>query len=101
MRVGQPGFGGGHEAIRHERPPIARELANDRALPSIGPGQRKRTLRERLGGRKINGGRPCLYLADLIWSSDLPDFDNTGLTPVEIGARDCAVAGAEVDSKTE
>ena len=68
MRVGQPGFGGGRDAIRHERPPLARELANDRALPGIVPGQRKRTLRELLGVRNISGGRQCRHLADLIWS---------------------------------
>ncbi len=92
---------GGREAIRHERPPLARELANDRALPGIVPGQRKRTLRELLGVRNINGGRQCRHLADLIWSYGLRDFDNPGLTTLEIGDRDCAVAGAEVDSKTE
>ena len=69
--------------------------------PAIFPGQRKRTLRELLGVRNINGGRQCRHLADLIWSEGLRDFDNPGLTTLEIGDRDCAVAGAEVDSKTE
>src|SRR5205807_6281296 len=92
---------GDHEAIRHERPPFARELANDRALPGIIPGQGKRTLRELLGVRNISGGRQRRHLADLIWSQGLRDFDNPGLTTLEIGDRDCAVAGAEVDSKTE
>src|SRR6516162_4221845 len=101
MRVRQPGFGGGRDAIRHERPPLARELANDRALPGIVPGERKRTLRELLGVRNINGGRQCRQLADLIWSQGLRDFDNPGLTTLEIGDRDRAVAGAEIDSKTE
>src|ERR1700739_3174391 len=101
MRVGQPGFGGGHEAIRHERPPLARELANDCALPGIVPGQRKRILREFLGVRNIDGGRQYRHLADLIWSERLRDFDNPGLTTLEIGDRDCAVAGTEVDRKTE
>src|SRR5215813_10968197 len=101
MRIGQPGFGGGREAIRHERPPLARELANDRALPGIVPGQRKRTLRKLLGVWNIDGGRQCRHLADLIWSEGLRDFENPGLTAIEIGDRDCAVAGAEVDSKTE
>src|SRR5215472_19188947 len=101
MQVGEPGFGGGHEAIRHERPTLARELANDRALPGIVPRQRKRTLRELLGVRNINGGRQCRHLDDLIWSQGLRDFDNPGLTTLEICDRDCAVAGAEVDTKTE
>src|ERR1700756_1119384 len=101
MRVGQPGFGGGHEAIGHERPPLARELANDRALPRMIPGQRKRTLWELLGVRNIDGGRQCRHLADLIWSERLRDFDNPGLTTLEIGDRHCAVAGAEVNTKTE
>src|SRR5271166_1771933 len=101
MRIGQPGFGGAHETIRHERPPLARELANDRALPGIVPRQRKRTLRELLGVRNVNGGRQCRHLADLLWSAALRDFDNPGLTTLEIGDRDCAVAGAEVDRKTE
>src|SRR6201987_2904540 len=101
MRVGQPGFGGAHETIRHERPPLARELANDRALPGIVPRQRNRTLRELLGVRNITSGRQCRHLADLIWSESLGDFDNPRLTTLEIGDRDCAVAGAEVDSKTE
>src|SRR5580692_6822473 len=101
MRVGQPGFGRGREAIRHERAPLARELTNDRAFSSIVPGQRKRTLRELFGVRNINGGRQCWHLADLIWSQGLRDFENSGLTTLEIGDRDCAVAGAEVDSKTE
>src|ERR1700751_5723678 len=101
MRVGQPGFGGAREAIRHESPPLARELANDRALPGIIPGQRKRTLRELLGVRNINGGRQRRHLANLIGSYGLRDFDNPSLTTLKIGDRDCAVAGAEVDSKTE
>src|SRR5436190_15950531 len=101
MGVGQPGFGGGRDAIRHECPPLARELANDRALPGIVPGQRKRTFWELLGVRDINGGRQCRHLADLIWSQGLRDLDNPGLTTLEIGDRDCAVASAEVDSKTE
>src|SRR5689334_9305616 len=101
MRVGQPGFGGAREAIRYERPPLARELANDHALPGILPGQRKRTRRELLGVRNIAGGRQCRHLADLVWSERLRDFDNPGLTALEIGDRDCAVAGAEIDSKTK
>src|SRR5215471_17979948 len=101
MRVGQPGFGGAREAIRYKRPPITRELANDHALPGIVPGQRKRTVRELLGVRNIDGGRQCRHLADLIWSERLRDFDNPGLAILEIGDRDCAVTGAEVDSQTE
>ena len=40
MRVGEPGLGGRHETIRHERAPVARKQADDRGLPSIVPGQR-------------------------------------------------------------
>ena len=87
-----------HETIRHERAPVARELADDRGLPSIVPGQRKRTLRELLAVRNINGGRQRRQLAELIWSHDLRDFDNLGVATLEIGDRDRAVAGAEVDS---
>src|SRR5581483_2636115 len=92
---------GGSDAIRHERPPLARELANDGALRGIDAGQRKRILRELLGVRHISGGRQCRHRADLIWSEGLADFDNPGLTALEISDRDCAVAGAEIDRKTE
>ena len=54
---------------------LACELADDRGLPGIVPGQRKRTLRELLGVRNINGGRQCRQLADLIWPQGLRDFD--------------------------
>src|ERR1700744_4010338 len=101
MRVREPGLGRAHEAIRHERAPLSRELANDGAIPGIVPGQRKRTLGEFLGVRNIDGGRQRRHLTDLLWSQALRDFDNPGLTILEIGDRNCAVAGAEVDSKTE
>ena len=98
MRVGQPGLGGRHETIRHERATVARELADDRGLPSIVPGQRKRTFRELLAVRNIKGRWQRRHLAKLIWSHDLRDFDDLGVATLDIGDRDRAVAGAEVDT---
>jgi hypothetical protein len=41
VRVGQPGFSGGHQAIGHEGAMISGELANDTRLTAIAPRQRK------------------------------------------------------------
>src|SRR6516165_3957603 len=80
---------------------LAGELADDRALPGIVPGQRKRTVRELLGVRNIEGRRQHWHLADLFGSQDLCDFDDPGLIRLKIGDCDRTVAGAEVDTKTE
>src|SRR5256885_643263 len=101
MQVGQPGLRGGHETIRHERTPVAREVADNRRLPGIVPRQRKRTLWELLAVRNVKGRRERRHLAELIWSQSLRDFDDPGLTALEIGDRDRAVACAEVDAKAE
>src|SRR6516164_8768363 len=80
---------------------LACELADDRGLPGVVPGQRKRTVRELLGVRNIEGRRQRWHLAELFGSQDLCDFDDPGLISLEIGDRDRTVACAEVDTKTE
>src|SRR6516165_5239957 len=51
--------------------------------------------------RNINRRWKRRHFAKLIWSQHLRDFDNPGLTTLKIGDRDCAVAGAEGDTKAE
>ena len=41
VRVGQPGFSGGHQAVRHEGAMVSGELANDTRLTVIVPRQRE------------------------------------------------------------
>src|SRR5215470_842314 len=101
MRIGQPGLRGGHETIWHKRAMVACELADDRGVPNVVPGQRKRALRELLAVRNIQGRRQRRPPAELVWSYDLRDVDNSGLIGLKIGDRDRAVTCAEVDTKTK
>jgi hypothetical protein len=51
--------------------------------------------------RNINSRWQRRQLAKLIWTDDLPDFDNLRVAALDIADRYRAVAGAEVDTNAE
>ena len=101
MRVGQPGLGGGHQTIGHERAMVARELPDDPRAPRRRSRAEGTTPPEFLAVRNVQRGRQRRLLAELVGRQDLRDFDDPGLTGLEIGDRHRAVACAEVDTETE
>src|SRR5690348_12756367 len=102
MRVGEPRFGGDYETIRNKRAMLTSEMTSDRDIAGpIIPRQRKRVRRKFIGvGDVQRGGQRC-FLADLIWSNYLGDFQNLGVIGLQIGKRYRTVRCTKVDAKTE
>ena len=102
MRVGEPRFGGGDETIGNKRAMVASEMAGYRGiLEPVFPRKRKRVLRIFVTVGDVQRGGQRWFLADLIWSNYLGNFQYLGLIGLQIGERDRAVRCTKVDAKTE
>ena len=81
---------------------LASEMTSYRGVPdSVLPRQRKRILRKFITVRDVERGGQRRFLADLIRSKYLGDFQHLGLIGLQIGERDRAVGCTKVDAKTE
>src|SRR5215475_14363146 len=102
MRIGEPRFGGGNEAIGNKSPMLARKMADYPGISALVlPRERKRILRKFISMRDVKcrgEGRP---LTDPIGSEYLSNFQHLGLIRLQIGEGDRAICGPEVDAKTE
>ena len=101
VRVRQPGLGGAHHAVGHERAMVSGELANDPRLPAIVPWQRECPRSEFLRVRQVQRGRQCQLFAQLVGCQDLRNWQNFGPIGFQISQRHRAVARAEVNPETE
>src|SRR5947209_8181744 len=102
MRIGEPRFSGGDEAIRNQRPVLACKMADDTAICGfILPRERERILRKFIAVRDIERRGERRSLTDSVGSKYLSDFQHLGLIRLQIGEGDRAIRRSEVDAKTE
>ena len=102
MRIGEPRFGGGNEAIGNKGSMLARKMADYPGISGLVlPRERKRILREFITMRDVKCGGEGPPLTDAIGSENLSNFQHLGLIRLQISEGDRAIRRPEVDAETE
>ena len=102
MRIGEPRFGGGDEAIGNKGSMLARKMTNYSGISRfVLPRERKRIFSEFITMRDVKRRGEGPPLTDSIGSEYLRNFQHLGLIRLQIGEGDRAIRRTEVDAETE
>ena len=102
MRIGEPRFGGGDEAIGNKGSMLARKMANYPGISGLVlPRERKRILRKFIAVRDVERRGKRRSLTDPVGSQYLCDFQHLGLIRLQIGEGDRAIRRTKIDAETE
>ena len=102
MRISEPRFGGGDEAIGNKGSMLARKMADYPAISGfILPRETKRIRRKLSMMRDVKRRGEGPPLTDPIGSEYLSHFQHLGLIRLQIGEGDRAIRRTKVDAETE
>jgi len=102
MRIGEPRFGGGNEAIGNKGPMLARKMADYPGVSGlVPPRERKRILWKFITMRDVERRGERRSFTEPVGPQYLSDFQHLGLIRVQIGESDRAIRRTKVDAETE
>ena len=102
MRIGEPRFGRGNEAIGNKGPMLTRKMADYPGISGLVlPRERKRILWKFISMRDVKRRGEGRSLTDPIGPEYLSNIQHLGLIRLQIGEGDRAIRRTKVDAETE